>query len=86
MKPEDAAFASDVVHGLSQAVTALEIGLEIGLRRDRTAAEMRQRMRTLLGVAQSLHRNLLELRAARDERSRNGKQTCCAGQPSETQR
>ncbi len=86
MKAEDKAFVSDVVHGLSQAVTALEIGLEIGLRRDRTAAEMKRRMRTLLCVAQSLHRNLLELREARDERSRKGKQTCCAGQASETQR
>ena len=66
MKAGDEAFVSDVLHGLSQAVTALEVGLEIGLKQDKTAAELRQRMRTLLRVAQSLHQNLLDLRAGQE--------------------
>jgi len=78
MKAGDEAFVSEVLHDLSQAVTALEVGLEIGLRQDKSVAEMRQRMRTLLGVAQSLHQNLLDLRAAQDGPSRNGDRTHCA--------
>jgi len=63
----ETAAVSEALHGLSQPLTALEVGLEIGLRNDRTVEQFRERMETLLGIAQTLHERLLELGAMRDE-------------------
>lgn len=57
---------SEILHGLSQPLTALEVGLEVGLRNDRTAEEFRERMQKLLVIAQTLHGRLVELRTLRD--------------------
>jgi len=60
------AFVSEVLHDLSQPLTALECGLELSLRQDKTVAELRNRMETLLEAAQLLRRRVLELRALQD--------------------
>src|SRR3974390_372449 len=60
------AFVSEVLHALSQPLTALECGLELSLRQDKTVAELRNRMETLLEAAQLLRRRVLELRALQD--------------------
>ena len=53
---------SQVLHGLSQPVTALEIGLEIGLMQDRTVEDFRKRLERLLHIARNLHGKIVELR------------------------
>jgi len=60
------AFVSEVLHDLSQPLTALECGLELSLRQDKTVADLRNRMETLLEAAQLLRRRMLELRALQD--------------------
>ncbi len=57
---------AEALHTLSQPLTALECGLELSLRQDKTVAEMRNRMEALREVAQTLHQRLLELRALQD--------------------
>ena len=59
-------FVAEVLHDLSQPLTALECGLELSLRQDKTVAELRNRMETLLEAAQLLRRRVLELRALQD--------------------
>jgi hypothetical protein len=60
------AFVSDLFHAVSQPLTALECGLELSLRRDKSAAEFRTRVETALVNAKLLHRRLLEARALQD--------------------
>ncbi len=60
------AFVAEALHALSQPLTALECGLELSLRQDKTVAEMRNRMEALRETAQTLHWRLLELRALQD--------------------
>ena len=62
------AFVSDLFHAVSQPLTALECGLELSLRRDKTAAQLRTRLETALVNAKLLHRRLLEARALQDAR------------------
>ena len=59
-------FVAEVLHDLSQPLTALECGLELSLRQDKTVAELRNRMETLLEATQLLRRRMLELRALQD--------------------
>ena len=66
-RPEDE-MLSEIFHTLSQPLTTLECGMELSLRQDKTASQLRQRMQTLLEIAQLLHQRLLELRALRDQR------------------
>lgn len=60
------AFVSEVLHDFSQPLTALECGLELSLRQDKTVAELHNRMETLLEAAQLLRRRMLEFRALQD--------------------
>ncbi len=62
----EGAFVAEALHALSQPLTALECGLELSLRQDKTVAEMRNRMEALRETAQTLHQRLLELRALQD--------------------
>lgn len=57
---------SDLFHSLSQPLTALECGLEVSLRQDRSVAQLRARMASALETAQLLHQRLLEARALQD--------------------
>jgi hypothetical protein len=58
---------SEILHTLSNPLSALECGIELSLRQDKTVAHLRTRMQTLLEIAQLLHQRLLELRALRDQ-------------------
>jgi small-conductance mechanosensitive channel len=58
---------SEIFHTLSQPLTALECGMELSLRQDKTVKQLRTRMQTLLEITQLLHQRLLELRALRDQ-------------------
>ena len=60
------AFVAEVLHDLSQPLTALECGLEVSLRQDKTVTELRNRMKVLLGIAQTLHQKLLEVRSRQE--------------------
>ena len=62
----DPELVSEIFHALSQPLTVLECGLEMSLRQDKTVAQLRKRMESLLAAAQVLHQRLLELRALRD--------------------
>ena len=53
---------ADIVHALSQPLTALEIGLEVSLQHDQDVAQLRSRVGSALAIAQTLHERLLELR------------------------
>ncbi len=57
---------SEVFHSLSQPLTALQCGLEVSLRQDKTAARLRARMASALETAQILRQRLLEARALQD--------------------
>ena len=59
---------SDIFHGLSQPLTTLECGLELGLRYDTTVAQFRNRLSVLLEAARVMHQQLVELRALQQER------------------
>jgi len=72
-KQTERAFVSDLFHAISQPLTALECGLEVSLRRDRTAAQLRARVESALVAAKLLHQRLLEARALQD-----------AGEPGDT--
>lgn len=56
-------FTSRVLHDIAQPLTALECGIELSLLQDETASAFRGRLQKLLGIAQTLHLRLLELRA-----------------------
>ncbi|HVP54002.1 MAG TPA: hypothetical protein VMU45_03330 [Candidatus Eisenbacteria bacterium] len=56
----------ELFHSISQPLTALECGLEISLRQDREAAQLRARMKAALASTQTLHQRLLELRLLLD--------------------
>ena len=58
---------------MSQPLTALECGLEVSLRRDKTAAQLRARVESALVAAKLLHQRLLEARVLQD-----------AGEPGDT--
>jgi hypothetical protein len=60
-KPQDE-MLSDVFHELSQPLTTLECGLELGLRCDTTVAQLRKRLSMLLEAAQEMHQRLVQLR------------------------
>lgn len=60
------AFVSDLFHAISQPLTVLECGLEVSLRRDKTAAQFRDRVATALVAAKLLHQRLVEARALQD--------------------
>ena len=72
-KQTERALVSDLFHAISQPLTALECGLEVSLRRDRTAAQLRARVETALVAAKLLHQRLLEARVLQD-----------AGEPGDT--
>src|SRR5271165_2215554 len=72
-KQTERAFVSDLFHAISQPLTALECGLEVSLRSDKTATQLRARVKTALVAAKLLHQRLLEARALQD-----------AGEPGDT--
>ncbi|MFZ1136928.1 MAG: hypothetical protein WB561_19755 [Terracidiphilus sp.] len=53
---------SEVFHGMTQPLTALECGLELSLRYDKSNAQFRARVRAALESAQLLHQRVVELR------------------------
>jgi hypothetical protein len=53
---------AEILHAMSQPLTALEIGLEISLRQDKDFAQMRSRLEAALEIAQTLHARMVELR------------------------
>ena len=57
---------SEVFHGISQPLTALECGLELSLRYDKSSAQLRARVRAALESAQLLHQRVVELRRLLD--------------------
>lgn len=65
-RQSDRELASDLLHALSQPVTALECGLELALRQNGTVAQLRARLETLLSTAQLLHQRLIQVRALQE--------------------
>lgn len=59
-------FYPEVLHTLSQSVTALECGLELSLLNDTTVEEYCARIESLLETAQTLRQRFSELRAVQD--------------------
>jgi len=59
-------FVSDVLHKLSQPLTAMQCSLELSLVRDRTAEEFRASVEAALQNAERLRQNLLLLRELSD--------------------
>ena len=59
----EAEWMAEVLHALSQPVTALECGLELSLRQDMSAEQLRARLVSLLEAAQLLHQRMMELGA-----------------------
>ncbi len=59
-------LVSELFHAISQPLTALECGLEVSLRRDKTAVQFRARMASALVAAKLLHQRLIEARALQD--------------------
>ncbi len=57
---------SEIFHNLSQPLTALECGLEVSLRQDKTVARLRARMASALEAARLLRQRFLEARALQD--------------------
>jgi hypothetical protein len=57
---------SEILHALSQPITALECGLELSLRKDKTPAELRARLRSSLSTARLLHQRLVEFQILQD--------------------
>ena len=62
----DGDLLSEVFHGISQPLTALECGLELSLRQDKDSAQFRARVRAALESAQILHQRVVELRMLLD--------------------
>lgn len=65
-RQSDRELASDLLHALSQPVTALECGLELALRQNGTVAQLRARLETLLSTARLLHQRLIQVRALQE--------------------
>jgi signal transduction histidine kinase len=63
---EQSERVSEMLHALSQPITALECGLELSLRKDTTPAELRARLRTSLATARLLHQRLAEFQVLQD--------------------
>jgi hypothetical protein len=61
---------ADVFHAMSQPLTALEIGLELSLRQDNDAAQLRSRVQSALEIAQTLHQKLVEFRGVMEAERR----------------
>jgi hypothetical protein len=57
---------SEILHALSQPITALECGLELSLRKDKTPSELRTRLSASLATARLLHQRLVEFQALQD--------------------
>jgi hypothetical protein len=57
---------SEILHVLSQPITALECGLELSLRKDKTPGELRARLRSSLSTARLLHQRLVEFHVLQD--------------------
>jgi hypothetical protein len=57
---------SEILHALSQPITALECGLELSLRKDKTPADLRARIRSSLATTRLLHQRLVEFQALQD--------------------
>ena len=55
-------WMEDLLHALSQPLTALEIGLEISLRQDHDVAQLRSRVESALEIARTLHQKLAQSR------------------------
>jgi hypothetical protein len=62
----DRELVSEVFHGMTQPLTALECGLELSLRYDKSSAQFRARVRAALESAQLLHQRVVELRSLLD--------------------
>ena len=75
MPSEQLDGVADLLHAMSQPITALECGLELSLRKDKTLVELRARLRASLFTARLLHQRLVEFRVLQD-----------AGDPGETSR
>jgi hypothetical protein len=56
-------FAGEILHALSQPVTALECGLELALCQKEKGAQLCARLESLLDSARLLHQRLTEVRA-----------------------
>jgi hypothetical protein len=57
---------SEVFHGITQPLTALECGLELSLRYDKNSSQFRARVRAALESSQLLHQKVVELRRLLD--------------------
>lgn len=66
MLGEHSERVSEILHALSQPITALECGLELSLRKDRTPSELRARLRASLGTARLLHERLVGFQVLQD--------------------
>jgi len=74
-QPLERVYFSDLLHAMSQPVTALECGLELALRKDTTAMQLRARLKTALVTARLLHQRLVEFQVLQN-----------AGEPGDTSR
>lgn len=63
---EQSERVANILHALSQPITALECGLELSLRKDKTPAELRARLRASLVTARLLHQRLVEFQVLQD--------------------
>jgi hypothetical protein len=52
----------DLLHGLSQPLTALQVGLEISPWQDKDVPQLRARVQSALEIAQRLHYQLRDFR------------------------
>jgi hypothetical protein len=62
----DGDLLSEVFHGISQPLTALECGLELSLRQDKDSEQLRARVKAALESAQILHQRVVVLRMLLD--------------------
>jgi hypothetical protein len=67
---------ADILHAVSQPLTALEVGLEISLRQDRDVAQLRSRVESALKIAQALHERLVDIRREVEEGDRDSMIDC----------
>jgi len=62
----DSDLIAGIIHGICQPLTSLECGLELSLRYDKDAAQLRRRVKAALNSAQVLHQRVVELRMLLD--------------------
>src|SRR5271167_4848180 len=62
----DRELLSEMIHGFSQPVTALECGLELSLCRDNDVAQLRARVESALTTTKILHQRVAEYRMLAD--------------------